>query len=119
MTTQVVTGKLCTMGPKGYLEVPLSTTITDGVANSEVKTNATYTVVSQSVGIYAERQQLVGGFVSAKTGIVSATIVNNGIVMAVIPISSRTSGASGSGDMTVVNQIILNPGDTLLCETYA
>ena len=49
MTTQVVTGKLCTMGPKGYLEVPLSTTITDDAASSEVKTNSTYTVTTQSV----------------------------------------------------------------------
>jgi len=119
MTTQVVTGKLCTMGPKGYLEVPLSTTITDDAASSEVKTNATYTVTTQSVGIYAERQQLVGGFVCGKSGIIYAAIINNGIVRAVIPISSRTSGASGSGDMTVVNQIVLNPGDTLLCQTYA
>ena len=118
MSTQVVTGKLCTMGPKGYMEVPLSTTVNDG-AQTEIKTNADYTVTSQSVGIYAERQQLVGAFCSAKTGLIYAAIVNNGIVRAVLPISSRTSGASGSGDMTVVNQIILNPGDQLLVETYA
>lgn len=118
MTTQVATGKLCTMGPKGYMEVPLSTTITDGT-QTEVKTNSSYTVTSQSVGIYAERQQLVGGFVSAKTGIIYAAIINNGIVRAVIPITSRTSGASGCGDMAVMNQIILNPGDQLLVETYA
>ena len=37
MTTQTVTGKLCTMGPKGYLEVPLSTSVTDGT-QTEVKT---------------------------------------------------------------------------------
>lgn len=117
MTTQVVTGKLCTMGPKGYMEVPLSTTITDGT-QTEVLSNSSYTVTSQSVGIYAERQQLVGGFVSAKTGIIYAAIINNGIVRAVIPISSRSSGASGSGDMAVVNQIILNPGDQLMVETY-
>lgn len=118
MTTQTVTGKLCTMGPKGYLEVPLSTSVTDGT-QTEVKTNSDYTVTSQSVGIYAERQQLVGGFVSAKTGIIYASIINNGIVRAVIPISSRTSGASGSGDMAVMNMITLNPGDQLLVETYA
>ena len=119
MSVQTVTGKLCTMGPKGYLEVPLSTSITDDAASSEVKTNATYTLTTQSVGIYAERQQLVGGFVSCKTGIIYAAIVNNGIVRSIIPISSRTSGASGSGDMAVMNKITLNPGDQLLVQTYA
>lgn len=118
MTTQVVTGKLCTMGPKGYIEVPLSTSVTDGT-QTEVKTNSDYTVTSQSVGIYAERQQLVGGFVSAKTGIIYAAIINNGIVRATLPLSSRTAGASGSGDMMIMNKITLNPGDQLLVETYA
>tara|TARA_Y100000401_G_C8316645_1_gene222885 strand:+ start:842 stop:1198 length:357 start_codon:yes stop_codon:yes gene_type:complete len=118
MTTQIVTGKLCTMGPKGYLEVPLSTSVTDGT-QTEVLSNSDYTVTSQSVGIYAERQKLVGGFVSAKTGIIYAAIINNGIVRSVLPLSSRTSGASGSGDMMVMNQIVLNPGDQLLVETYA
>jgi hypothetical protein len=118
MSTQVVTGKLCTMGPKGYLEVPLETTATDGTA-LEILTDATYTVAAQSVGIYAERQTLVGGWVSAKTGIIYAAIINNGIVRAVVPISSRTSGASGSGDMTILNQIVLNPGDQLRVLTYA
>jgi hypothetical protein len=118
MSDQVVTGKLCTMGPKGYLEVPLETTATDGTA-LEILTDATYTVAAQSVGIYAERQTLTGGWVSAKTGIIYAAIINNGIVRAVIPISSRTSGASGSGDMMVMNRITLNPGDQLRVETYA
>jgi len=118
MSTQVVTGKLCTMGPKGYMEVPLETTVTDGTA-TEILTDATYTSVAQSVGIYAERQQVVGGWMSAKTGIIYAAIINNGIVRAVVPISSRTSGASGSSDMVVLNQITLNPGDVLQVLTYA
>ena len=118
MTTQNVTGKLCTRGPKGYLEVPLETTVTDG-AQTEVLTDSTFSVTSQSVGIYAERQTLTGGWVSAKTGIIYAAIINNGIVRAVIPITSRTAGASGSSDMVVMNQITLNPGDQLLVETYA
>ena len=118
MSTQVVTGKICTMGPKGYLEVPLSTTVTDGT-QTEVKTNSTYSVTAQSLGIYAERQTVTGGWISAKTGIIYAAIINNGIVRAVIPISSRTSGASGSGDMAVLNRIVLNPGDQLMVNTYA
>ena len=119
MTTQNVTGKICTNGPKGYLEIPLLTTVTDGAQSSEVKTNSNFTVTSQSVGIYGETQRITGGFVSAKTGIIYAAIVNNGIVRAVIPISSRTSGATGCGDMKVINPITLNPGDQLLVETYA
>jgi hypothetical protein len=118
MTTQDVTGKLCTRGPKGYMEIPLKQAgVTDG-SQTEVKTNSAFTVASQSIGIYGERQTLTGGWVSAKTGIIYAAIVNNGIVRAVIPISSRTSGAAGSSDMVVMNQITLNPGDQLLVETY-
>ena len=71
------------MGPKGYLEIPLLTTVTDGT-QTEIKTNSNFTVTSQSVGIYGETQRITGGFVSAKTGIIYAAIVNNGIVRAVI-----------------------------------
>ena len=119
MTTQVVTGKLCTTGPKGYIEIPLKTTITDGTASSEVKTDSDFTVTAQSVGIYGERQTVTAGFVSAKTGIIYAAIINNGIVRATIPLTSRTSGATGCSDMAVMGQIVLNPGDQLLVETYA
>ena len=119
MSTQDVTGKLCTRGPKGYMEIPLKQAgVTDG-SQTEVLTDSTFSVTSQSVGIYAERQTLTGGWVSAKTGIIYAAIINNGIVRAVIPITSRTAGASGSSDMVVMNQITLNPGDQLLVETYA
>jgi hypothetical protein len=118
MTTQNVTGKICTMGPKGYLEIPLETTVNDGT-QTEIKTDATFTVATQSVGIYGENQRVTGGFISCKTGIIYAAIINNGIVRAVVPISSRTSGATGSGDMMVINPIVLNPGDQLLVETYA
>jgi len=118
MTAQNVTGKICTVGPKGYLEIPLLTSVNDG-SQTEVLTNNNFTVTSQSVGIYGETQRVTGGFVSAKTGIIYAAIVNNGIVRAVIPISSRSSGATGCGDMQVMNPITLNPGDQLLVETYA
>jgi len=106
------------MGPKGYLEIPLLQSCEDGT-QTEVKTNSSFTVTAQSVGIYGETQRVTGGWISAKTGIIYAAIVNNGIVRAVIPISSRTAGASGCGDMAVLNPITLNPGDQLLVETYA
>lgn len=118
MTTQNVTGKICTMGPKGYLEIPLETTVNDG-SQTEIKTNSSFTVTAQSVGIYGETQRITGGFLSAKTGIIYAAIINNGIVRAVIPMTSRTSGATGCSDMAVMNSIVLNPGDQLLVECYA
>jgi hypothetical protein len=119
MTTQVVTGKICTNGPKGYIEIPLETTITDNDTSQEVFTDATYTVAAQSLGIYGENQKILGGWISAKSGIKFAVIVNNGIVRAMVPITSRTAGASGSSDMVVLNPITLNPGDQLLVQCYA
>jgi len=121
MSAQNVTGKLCTTGPKGYLEVPLLTSITDdaALASCEVFTDSNVTVTSQSVGIFAENQTLQGGFISVKTGSYVAAIFNNGIVRATIPMYSRTSTASGGQDSTILNKIVLNPGDQLLVQTYA
>tara|TARA_Y100000401_G_scaffold115523_2_gene119428 strand:- start:824 stop:1180 length:357 start_codon:yes stop_codon:yes gene_type:complete len=118
MSTQVVSGCLNTTGPKGALKIPVKTTVTDG-SQTEVKTDSSVTVTSMSVGIYGENQVLRSGMVSAKTGLIYCTIVNNGIVRAVIPITSRTSGASGCADMRIQNNITLVPGDQLLVETYA
>lgn len=121
MSDQSVCGKLCTNGPKGYLEVPLLTTITDdaALASCEVFTDSSVTVTAQSVGIYAENQTLLGGFISVKTGSYVAAIFNNGIVRATIPMYSRTSSASGGQDSVIMNNIVLNPGDQLLVQTYA
>ncbi|PXY72630.1 MAG: hypothetical protein CXX80_03350 [Methanobacteriota archaeon] len=121
MSTQNVTGKLCTQGPKGYLEVPLLTTITDDAAlgSSEVFTDSNVTITSQSVGIYAENQVLMGGFISVKTGTYVAAIFNNGIVRASVPMYSRTSSASGGKDTTIFKKITLVPGDQLLVQVYA
>ena len=121
MSVQNVTGKLCTQGPKGYLEVPLLTEITDDAAlgSSEVFTDSNVTITSQSVGIYAENQVLTGGFVTAKTGVYVASIFNNGIVRASVPMYSRTSSASGGRDTVIMNKITLVPGDQLLVQVYA
>jgi len=121
MSTQNVTGKLCTEGPKGYLEVPLLTSITDdaALASCEVFTDSNVTITSQSVGIYAENQTLTGGFISVKTGSYVAAIFNNGIVRATVPMYSRTSSASGGKDVQILNKVRLVPGDQLLVQTYA
>jgi hypothetical protein len=121
MTSQSVCGKLCTTGPKGYLEIPLLTTITDdaALASCEVFTDSSVTITSQSVGIYAENQILTGGYISVKTGAYVAAIFNNGIVRATIPMYSRTSTASGGQDALILAKIRLIPGDQLLVQTYA
>jgi hypothetical protein len=121
MTAQNVCGKLCTTGPKGNLEIPLLTSITDDAAISacEVFTDSNLTVTSQSIGIYGENQTLQGGYISVKSGAYVAAIFNNGIVRATIPMYSRTSSASGGQDAVIMNKIILNPGDQLLVQTYA
>jgi len=118
MSTQTISGKLCTRGPKGYLEIPISGAATDD-AQTEIKTDSTVTVTAQSVGIYGENQVLTAGWLSAKTGFGYAAIFNNGIVRATIPITSRTSASSGGEDQQVLNNIKLVPGDQLICFTYA
>jgi hypothetical protein len=118
MSTQVITGKICTTGPKGYLEVPMKTTVTDGT-QTEILTDSAFSVTSQSLGIYAERQTVTGAFMTAKTGLIYCAIINNGIVRATIPITSRTSGATGCSDMAVMGNIVLNPGDQVLVTSYA
>jgi hypothetical protein len=119
MTAQNVTGMLYTTGPKGRLSIPLLTSVTDDEDKFEVKTDSNFTVSSMSIGIYGERQTIQSGWVSAKTGIVAAAIYNNGIVRAVVPITSRTSKVAGCSDMVIMNKIVLNPGDTLNVLVYA
>lgn len=118
MSVQNVSGKVCTNGPKGYLEIPLLTELTDGT-QAEIFTDANVTVTAQSLGIYGEGQRITGGFMSAKTGIVHCVVINNGIVRAILPLTSRTSGATGCSDMQVANPITLVPGDQLIGLTYA
>ena len=118
MSTQVVSGCLNTTGPKGQLKIPILTTVNDG-SQTELKTDSTVTVTTMGIGIYGEFQTLRSAWISAKTGIIYAAIVNNGKVRAVLPLTSRTSGASGCSDTAVMNNIVLTPGDQLLCETYA
>jgi len=118
MTSQNVSGMLYTTGPKGRLCIPLLTSVTDDENKAEVKTDSNFTVSSMSIGIYGERQTLQSGWVSAKTGIVACAVYNNGIVRAVVPITSRTSKVAGCSDQVIMNKIVLNPGDTLNVLTY-
>ena len=115
MSTQVVVGLLKTNA--GY--IPLDTTITDGSDNQEVKTDATYTVTSQSIGTFAEGQTLQAGYVSAKTGIFYAYILRNGTnICNIMEISSRTC-VGQSSLKSVSNPVTLKPGDQLVVRTEA
>jgi len=115
MTDQVVAGLLKTNA--GY--IPLDTTITDGADNQEVKTDATFTVTSQSIGTFAEGQTLQAGYVSAKTGIFYAYILRNGTnICNIMSIASRTC----VGQImlkSVSNSVTLKPGDQLVVRTEA
>ena len=115
MSTQLVAGLLKTNA--GY--IPLDTTITDGADNQEVKTDATYTVTSQSIGTFAEGQTLQAGYISAKTGIFYCYILRNGTnICNIMEISSRTC-VGQSSLKSVSNPIVLKPGDQLVVRTEA
>jgi len=115
MATQQVAGLLQTNA--GY--IPLETAIENATANSELKTDETYTVTSQSIGTFADGQQLQAGYVSAKTGIFYAYILRNGTnVCNIMSIASRT--AVGQIKLKPVsNAITLKPGDQLVVRTEA
>lgn len=113
MTTQTVTGVLTTSAGT----IPLETSITDGT-ESEVKTDATYTVTSQSIGTYAAGQTVTGGFIQAATGVAFAYILRNGRVLSVIHSLSSKALGGGKGSMPCKSFRII-PADVLRVLTYA
>jgi len=116
MTTQVIVGQLLTN--RGA--IPLETSVTDGADNQEVKTDATFTVTSQSIGTFADGQQLLAGFLSAKTNVLYAYILRNGTnVCNIRSMYSRTGMNSQKGLCAVSNPMVLRPGDQLVVRTEA
>lgn len=115
MTTQIVAGMLQTN--RGY--IPLKTTITDGEANAELKTDSTYTVTSQSIGTFADGQQLIAGFANGLSNIFYCYVLRNGTnVCNIRSIASRT--CVGQQQMLAVsNPVVLRPGDQLVVSTLA
>ena len=117
MSTQQAVGNLVLSDGS---HIPLSTTVTDASTSQEVKTDATFTVTAQSVGDYAQGKTITQGFVSAKTYGGWAYILRNGLVAALIPVCSRTSGGTGSvGDLPLPAPFTLRAGDKLLFYTEA
>lgn len=98
-------------------EVPLGpTSLTDAAAAAEVTTDSAFTVTSQSVGDYAQQKTIVAANISAKTFIGFAYILRQGLVAALLPISSRTAGGNGapSGALPLCAPFTLQPGDKVL-----
>lgn len=113
MTTQTAVGVLVTNAGS----IPLETSVTDGT-ETEVKTDATYTVTSQSIGTYAAGQTVTGGFIQVDTGISYAYILRNGRVLSVIHSLSSKSLGGGKGAMPC-KAFTLIPADVLRVLTHA
>ena len=114
MTSQIVAGLLKTN--VGY--IPVESTITDAGDNAEIQTDSTFTVTSQSIGTYADGQVLQGATLSAKTQILYAYVLRNGVNVCNIPgLNSRATMSQPRGLQPVSNAIRFNPGDQLVCRT--
>lgn len=113
MTTQNVYGTLvCTDNS----EIPLSASLTDAAAAANVTTDTAFTVTAQNVGDYAPGKTVKAAIITSKTFIGYAYIIRQGLVAAVLPISSRTAGGSGncSGSLNLNVPLTLMPGDKVL-----
>jgi len=74
MSTQTVVG----LAHTSLGTAPLATSITDGSDSQELKTNAAYTVTSQSLGTFMEGAILTHLSVTAATGICYCGVLRNG-----------------------------------------
>jgi len=113
LTTQNVYGTLvCTDNS----EIPLSASLTDAAAAANVTTDTAFTVTAQNVGDYAPGKTVKAAIITSKTFIGYAYIIRQGLVAAVLPISSRTAGGSGncSGSLNLNVPLTLMPGDKVL-----
>ena len=116
MSTQVSVGFAQTnMGG-----VPLSSTITDGSDSQELKTNATYTVTSQSLGSFSEGAVLTHVKVSSATGIAYCGLLRNGQYIGVVD----SMGSNALGGQPCLLPLMPGPvqlvaGDQLIIRTEA
>jgi len=116
MTTQTIVGFAATsMGG-----VPLSTSITDGSDSQELKTNATYTVTSQSLGTFMEGATITHLKVSAATGISYAGILRNGQYVGVCQaLGSNALGAAENLLPLLPGPVTLIAGDQIIVRSEA
>ena len=109
---QIVAGLLKTN--VGY--IPVETSVADATDNEEILTDSTFTVTSQSIGTYADGQVLQGATLSAKTQIMYAYVLRNGVNVCNIPgLTSRNKMSQPRGLQPVSNAIRFSPGDQLVC----
>ena len=113
MTTQLVTGLVRTSN--GYY--PMSTTVTDGSDNQEVKTNSTYMQTSQSLGTVAEGSTIQDAFFEAKTQICYCYLLRNGVNISNIPAMGSRSSKIPTQIQPVTNPVVLVAGDQIVVRT--
>jgi hypothetical protein len=114
MTTQPVYAALkFSDGTTGLFEQ----TVTDDVAASEVKSDATFYVVASSAGDQFPQRTIVKAVCTAKTFLAYAYILSrNGTVACIIPPQSRTS-MQDTPMLPVCKPYTLQAGDTLIVRT--
>ena len=116
MSTQTVVGLAQTNRGK----VPLLTSITDGSDSQELKTNATFTVTSQSLGTFMEGATLTHLSVTAATGICYCGVLRNGQYIAV----GQSMGSVAKGGQPQLAPILPRPvaliaGDQIIVRSEA
>lgn len=116
MTTQYVyAGLKFSDGSTGLFEQ----SVTDDVAASEVKSDATFYVVASSAGDQFPQRTITHAVVTAKTFLAYAYILSrNGTVAAVLPVQSRTA-MQDTPMLPICKPYTLQAGDTLIVRTNA
>ena len=98
----------------------MSSTITDGSDSQELKTNATFTVTSQSLGTFMEGATLTHLSVTAATGICYCGVLRNGQYIGV----AQSLGSLANGGQPQLAPILPRPigliaGDQIIIRTEA
>jgi len=112
MSTQSVQGfaKTSTGG------VPLQTTLTDGSNSSELQTDQTYSITSQSLGTFKEGATLTHLQVSSSTGIAFCGVLRNGQYIAICQsMGSNALGGAPQSMPVLPGPIQLVAGDQVIC----
>ena len=100
--------------------VPLSSSLTDGSDSQELKTNATYTVTSQSLGTFMEGATLTHLKIAASTGICYAGVLRNGqYIAACQALGSNALGAAENLLRLMPAPVQLVAGDQIIVRTEA
>ena len=116
MSTQTVIGLAATN--RGH--VPLASTITDGSDSQELKTNATFTVTSQSLGTFMEGATVTHLSATAASGICYLGILRNGQYIGVgQSMGSLAKGGQPQLAPLLPRPVLLIAGDQIIVRTEA